>query len=162
MRKSKKYWKVRLINFISPITMKMRLSLSMFLSFSLILCCFTSFGQQQQLNRPPDPKIRALKIQVVTKDMNLTAAQRSLFLPLYNKYSNELLVIYRQKHTLKNNTNSNYVVNERLRLDQQIVSIKTRYKSLFLKIISPQQLEKMYQGEDEFKQLLIERLKHRD
>jgi hypothetical protein len=132
------------------------------LSFCLIFSCFNSFGQQRQLNRPPDPKIRALKIQVVTKDMNLTPAERNQFLPLYTKYSNELLVVYRQKHALKNNSNSAFVVNERLRLDQEIVSIKTKYKSLFLKIISPQQLEKMYQGEDEFKRLLIERLKHKD
>lgn len=132
------------------------------LSFCLIFCCVTTFGQQQKLNRPADPKIRALKIQVVTKDMNLTTAQKSRFLPLYTRYSDELLVVYRQKHALKNNNNSSYVVNERLRLDQEIVSIKTKYKSIFLKVISPQQLEQMYKGEDEFKRLLIERLKHKD
>lgn len=132
------------------------------LSCCLIFSCLSGFGQQRSLNRPPDPKIRALKIQVVTKDMNLSPVQKNQFLPLYNRYSNELLVVYRQKHALKNNNNSTYVVNERLRLDQEIVSIKSKYKSLFLKIITPQQLEKMYQGEDEFKRLLIERLKHKN
>lgn len=120
------------------------------------------FGQSQKLNRPPNPKIRALKIQVVTKDMNLSAAQKQQFLPLYTTYSNDLLVVYRQKHALKHDAkaSSDFVVNERLRLDQQIVSIKEHYKSRFLEIISPEQLEKMYQGEDEFKRLLIQRLKH--
>lgn len=134
----------------------------------LLLMClflgshFSAFGQSQNLNRPPNPKIRALKIQVVTKDMNLSAAQKKQFLPLYTTYANELLVVYRQKHALRNDvkSNSDFVVNERLRLDQQIVSIKEKYKSRFLKIISPEQLEQMYQGEDEFKQLLIQRLQH--
>lgn len=136
---------------------------SKYLFFFLLLLVggLTAFGQQSKLNRPPNAKIRALKIQVVTQNMNLSPAQRKQFLPLYNQYSNELLVIYRQKHNLKFNSNSDYVVNERLRLDQQILAIKTKYKSTFLKIISPQQLEKMYQGEDAFKQLLIERLKHK-
>jgi len=122
---------------------------------------FLAFGQSQKLNRPPNPKIRALKIQVVTKNMNLSAAQKKQFLPLYTTYANELLVVYRQKHALRHNANasSDFVVNERLRLDQQIVSIKEKYKSRFLEIISPEQLEKMYQGEDEFKQLLIQRLR---
>ena len=121
---------------------------------------FLASGQSQKLNRPPNPKIRALKIQVVTKNMNLSTAQKKQFLPLYTTYANELLVVYRQKHALRHNANvsSDFVVNERLRLDQQIVSIKEKYKSRFLEIISPEQLEKMYQGEDEFKQLLIQRL----
>lgn len=133
----------------------------------LLLMClflgshFSAFGQSK-LNRPPNPKLRALKIQVVTKDMNLSAVQKKQFLPLYTAYSNELLVVYRQKHALKQDANasSDFVVNERLRLDQQIVSIKEKYKSRFLEIISPEQLEKMYRGEDEFKQLLIQRLRH--
>lgn len=131
------------------------------LSFCFLLCTYMALGQQHKLNRPPNPKIRELKIQVVTKNMGLTTAQKSQFLNLYTKYSNELLVIYRQKHALKKNPNSTYVVNERLRLDQEIVSIKTKYKSIFLKVISPEQLEKMYQGEDEFKRLLIERLRQK-
>lgn len=135
-----------------------------YLLFFCFLSCnsFLTFGQQRKLNRPPNAKIRALKIQLVTKNMDLTPAQRTQFLPLYTRYSNELLVVYREKHALKRNENSNYVVNERLRLDQQIVSIKTKYQSIFLKVISPKQLEKMYRGEDEFKQLLIERLRHKD
>lgn len=134
----------------------------------LLLMClflgshFLAFGQSQRLERPPNPKIRALKIQVVTKDMNLSVIQKKQFLPLYTAYSNELLVVYRQKHALKQDAHasSDFVVNERLRLDQQIVSIKEKYKSRFLDIISPEQLEEMYQGEDEFKQLLIQRLRH--
>lgn len=135
-----------------------------YLLFFCFLSCnsFLAFGQQRKLNHPPNAKIRALKIQVVTKNMDLTPAQRTQFLPLYNRYSNELLVVYREKHALKRNENSNYVVSERLRLDQQIVSIKTKYQSIFLKVISPKQLEKMYRGEDEFKKLLIERLRHKD
>lgn len=132
-----------------------------FLSLCFLLCTSIAFGQQKNLNRPPNPQIRDLKIQVVTKNMDLTPVQKKQFLPLYTEYSDELLVVYRQKHALKKNPNSTYVVDERLRLDQEIVSIKTKYKSIFLEVINADQLEKMYQGEEEFKKLLIERLKRK-
>jgi len=128
-----------------------------FYALTLILAFGALSAPAQQ--RPPNPKIRALKIQVVTKNMGLTTEQKKSFLPLYNDYSNELLEVYRAKKALKQNTNSDYVVNERQKLEEKIVAIKGKYKNDFLRIISPQQLEKMYQGEDEFKKMLIERLK---
>lgn len=130
----------------------------------LILCLLLSsnvlsFGQSKQLKRPPNPKIRALHIQAVTRNMEMDASQKDNFLPLYNEYCNQLLIVYRQKHALKDNPNSSYVVDERLKLEKEILSIKEKYKNRFLKVISSSQLESMYKGEDEFKHLLMERLK---
>lgn len=130
--------------------------------FSLFCFCawalsFHIAGAQEKAT--PNPRIRALKIQVVTKNMGLTAEQKPKFLALYTEYANELLVVYRAKKALRKNPDSKFVINERQRLEQQIVTIKGKYKNDFLKIISPQQLEKMYRGEEEFKRMLIERLK---
>lgn len=135
----------------------------MFKYLFFIFCLFTlasgSYSVGAQEKATPNPKLRALKIQVVTKNMELSPEQRSRFLPLYTEYANELLVVYRAKKALRKNPDSKFVINERQRLEQQIVTIKGKYKNDFLKIISPRQLEKMYQGEDEFKRMLIERLK---
>lgn len=126
-----------------------------------MICLFCLLGMGNINAQPANPKIRALKIEMVTGKMNLTSAQLDKFLPLYTQYSDELLVEYRAKRALKNNTNSNYVINEKQRLDQKIVDIKGNYKNKFLKIISAQQMLKMYQGEEEFKKMLIERLKEK-
>lgn len=119
----------------------------------------TSLAQHSQADQPANQELRKLKIEVVTQMMHLSASQGKSFLPLYNKYSDELLVLYRQKRKLKYNQDSKFVVNERLRIDKEILDIKSAYKSQFLKIISTEQLNQMYQGEEKFKQLLIERLK---
>ena len=124
-----------------------------------IICLFCLLGMGNLYAQPANPKIRALKIETVTSKMNLTATQLNSFLPLYTEYSDELLVIYRAKKALRKNTNSTYVLNETQKLDQRIVDIKGIYKSKFLKIISAQQLMNMHHGEEEFKKMLIERLK---
>ena len=69
--------------------------------------------------------------------MDLTPEQRPRFLALYSEYANELLVVYRAKKALRKNPDSKFVINERQRLDQQIVTIKGKYKDDFLKIITP-------------------------
>lgn len=124
-----------------------------------IICLFCLLGIGNLYAQPANPKIRALKIEMVTGKMNLTPTQLNSFLPLYTAYSDELLVIYRSKKSLKSNSNSTYVLNETQKLDQKAVDIKGIYKDKFLKIINSQQLLNMYKGEEEFKKMLIERLK---
>lgn len=131
----------------------------MFTKGITIICLFCLLGMGNLYAQPANPKIRALKIEMVTGKMNLSPAQSNAFIPLYTAYSDELLVIYRAKKALKNNSNSSYVLNETQKLDQKTVDIKGAYKSKFLKIINSQQLLNMYKGEEEFKKMLIERLK---
>jgi|GEM_PF-2027435 len=122
------------------------------------ICCFLGVGSVYA--QPKNPKIRELKIEMVTGKMNLTEAQSQKFLPLYNQYSDELFAVYQAKKALRDNKNSEYVVNEMQQLDQRVVDIKGRYKERFLKIMSAQQLSQMYQAEEEFKKMLIEKLKN--
>lgn len=131
------------------------------LSLLFILLVTTGIIRAQN-SKPSHSKIRALHIEYVTGKMNLTPEQTKQFLPLYNKYSDDLLEVYRAKWRLKNNPNSKYVVNERQKLEQKIVNIKGAYKNDFLKIISTNQLSIMYRSEDEFKQMLIERLQKKN
>lgn len=107
----------------------------------------------------PDPQIRALKIEFVTGKMSLTQQQRQKFLPLYNKYSDELLVHRRAIKALEKNPNSSYQVEERQKLEQKMVEIKGRYKDDFLRVLTAQQLASMYQAEGEFKKILLDHLK---
>ena len=122
----------------------------------LTLLCHTV---QAQDRATPDPKIRALKVEFVTGRMSLTQQQTQRFLPLYHRYSDELLFVKRKIKNLKNNANSQYQVEERQNLEEKMVEIKGRYKDDFLKIITAQQLAAMYQAEGEFKNVLLEHLK---
>jgi Mg2+/Co2+ transporter CorB len=125
----------------------------------LLLMVTLSFALQAQDMAKPDPEIRKLKIETVTKQMSLTQTQLQKFLPLYNRYCDELLVHRRAIKNLEKNANSNYTVEERQKLEEKMVEIKGRYKNDFLKIITAQQLAAMYKGEAEFKDQVLKRWK---
>jgi hypothetical protein len=130
-----------------------------FVYFLLLIILPFGFGAKGQERAKPDPQIRKLKIEYVTGQMNLTQQQLQKFLPLYNRYSDELLVHRRAIKALEKNPNSSYQVDERQKLEQKMVEIKGRYKNDFLKIITAQQLATMYKAEGEFKNILLDHLK---
>lgn len=107
----------------------------------------------------PDPVIRKEKVEYISSNMSLTATQLQRFIPLYNKYSDELFNQRKAIKALEKNTNSQYSVEQRQKLEQKTVEIKGKYKDEFLKFISAQQLAAMYKAEGEFKQKMIERFK---
>lgn len=134
-------------------------------SFSAFLFLFLFVGMSVlHAQSKPDynPKIRELKIKVVTSNMQLTPQQEKQFLPLYTRYSDQLLTHYRAKKALRSNPDKNEVIKKREEIEKDILNIKIRYKHDFLKLISPYQLEKMYEGEAEFKKLLLERLRDKN
>lgn len=124
-----------------------------------LLMISLTFASQAQEKAKPDPQIRKLKIEFVTGQMSLTQTQLQKFLPLYNRYSDELLVHRRAIKQLEKNANSNYTVEERQKLEEKMVEIKGRYKDDFLKIITAQQLAAMYKAEGDFKKILLDHLK---
>ncbi len=130
----------------------------LFSSVLLLTFCMTLLQAQNGVKA--DPEIRKLKIDFVTSKMNMTAQQESKFLPLYNRYSDELLVYRRKiKQIDKGADNASFKVKERQRMEEEMVAIKGRYQDAFLKVISPQQLNAMYEAEGAFKDILLEYLK---
>lgn len=123
----------------------------------LLIFCFMAGGIASA--QPPNPKIRAIKIEIVSQRMSLSPEQKTKFLPLYEQYSNELLNVYRARKDCMNKPNKLEGINERQKLDQKIVDIKAKYKNDFLRTITPLQLSQMYEAEEEFKAMLIEQLK---
>jgi hypothetical protein len=130
--------------------------------FSFLLFVFSlGFTLHGQERATPDPEIRKLKIEFVTNQMSLSQAQMQHFLPLFNRYLDELLYQRKAIKALDKNNNSQYVIEQRQKIEEKMVEIKGRYKNDFLKIISAQQLAAMYKGEGEFKAYLLEHLKNR-
>lgn len=123
----------------------------------ILTLSFVSTAQDDRAK--PDPEIRKLKIEFVTGQMSLTQSQLQKFLPLYNRYSDELLVHRKAIKALDKNANSAYTVQERQKLEEKMVEIKGRYKDDFLRIITAQQLAEMYRAEGAFKNILLDHLK---
>lgn len=109
--------------------------------------------------RPTGPQIRQLKIEFVTERINLTAAQEKQFLPLYNEYSDELHKVRLKRRALNNSKSALDPIAEREKLDREVVDIKSRFNTRFLKVIDANQLNKLHQAEDDFRKMLMQQLR---
>lgn len=125
---------------------------SIILSLSLLFVMGPSAWAQNDMKN-----IRALKVGIVLKEMNLSKQAEQNFLPLYNQYCDELLVVRRKMKAVdKAQKPAQEKLNEREQLKQQSLNIEKQYKGKFLKVISAAELEKMYRGEDKFRSTLLD------
>jgi hypothetical protein len=91
-------------------------------------------------------KIEALKVAFITKELDLTPDEAQKFWPVYNQYSKEL------KSTFKDNQD----VIER---DEKVVNLRKRYRDQFTKLLGAERMNRMFNAERDFRQLLIKSLK---
>lgn len=131
---------------------------TLFLICSLLLLNL-SFAQKKG-----NSDIRNIKIAMLSDHMDMTPEQSQKFWPLYNRYENELRVIWKQKKAIrensKNSKNPKQDLDRMQQLDGRQLAIKGKYKDEFLKVISARQLTSMNAAEAEFKKILIERWKN--
>jgi hypothetical protein len=93
-------------------------------------------------------KIQALKIAFITQRLDLTSAEAEKFWPLYNEYEREI------NNLRMSNKNGDVLDNE-----QKLLNIKKKYSPSFEKVLGPQKLNKFFNAEKEFRNVLIKRLK---
>lgn len=93
-------------------------------------------------------KIQALKIAFITQKLDLTSSEAEKFWPIYNEYEHEL------NNLRLNNKNGDVLDNE-----QKLLDIKKKYSPAFEKVLGPQKLNKFFNAEKEFRNVLIKRLK---
>lgn len=114
------------------------------LSLFAIFTFFFASAQNGQRNE----KIQALKIAFITQRLDLTSAEAEKFWPIYNEYEVEI-----------NNLRISNKTGDVLDNEQKLLDIKKKYSPRFEKILRPQKLNKFFNAEKEFRNVLIKRLK---
>lgn len=114
------------------------------LSFFTIFTFFFAYAQNGQRSE----KIQALKIAFITQKLGLTSAEAEKFWPVYNEYEGEI-----------NNLRLSNRTGDVLDNEQKLLDIKKKYSPRFEKILGPQKLNKFFNAEKEFRNVLIKRLK---
>jgi hypothetical protein len=108
------------------------------------------FARAQEDQLPGSEKkqqdIEALKVAFISKELDLTPDEAQKFWPVYNQYSKEL------NSTLKDNQD---VIDR----DEKVVSLRKRYRDQFTKVLGPDRMNKMFNAEARFRQLLIKSLR---
>lgn len=123
----------------------------------------------QRGNRAGDgSRLESARIGLITNRLNLSTEQAPQFWATYNEFTGKRKAIRRDiRQTRKpsaepiNDKIAQQSINRMLELRQQEVDLEKEYVAKFLRSISPTQLIELYQTEQEFNGMLIERLQER-
>ncbi|MBK7763051.1 MAG: hypothetical protein IPI46_06710 [Bacteroidetes bacterium] len=120
------------------------------ISLSLLLLFTTLLNAQNRGER-----VETAKVAFLSERLQLAPQTAEKFWPIYHQYDEEIRMLLQEKR----NKNDERSAEEILDQEQKALDIKRKYSALFLKVISDDQLGKLYQSEREFNRMLIHRMK---
>jgi len=125
--------------------------------FILLLFLMTGLFPAIKAQDPGDDtraeKIQSLKIAFITQKLQLTTDEAQKFWPVYNQYDNEI------RNLQTDSKLKNVPVIE---TEERLLNIRKKYVSSFDKVIGPQKLNKLFNAERDFRDILIRRLQNRN
>lgn len=116
----------------------------------LMLTSMVTALHAQETKEQRYARIHAVKVAYISDKIKLTTSQAEHFWPVYNKYEKELRTLRKAAKQYKDD----------LKFQEDVLNLRKRYRDEFLKIITEEQLQSMYDAERDFKTLLLQQLKH--
>ena len=121
--------------------MKKLYLLTAFLSLTLFAIAQNeNAGQKKQ-------DLEALKVAFISRELELTPAEAQKFWPIYNEYSRELRTVVADDQDV-------------LDRDEKVLNLRKRYRDQFSKVIGESRMNKLYNAEGKFRQILIKSMRN--
>jgi hypothetical protein len=125
-----------------------RILISTLLLFSFAIAGFS----QNDAAKAEAGRLQAYKIAYLTRKLNLTPEEAERFWPVYNKYQDEI----------RNTRIADRQANKReIDTEEKILNIRKKYNSSFEKALTPEKVDKLYQSEKEFGNMVQKELYER-
>src|SRR5215203_4019612 len=86
--------------------------------------------------------LEALKVAFISRELELSPEEAQKFWPIYNEYANELRTTVSDDQDV-------------LDRDEKVLNLRKRYRDQFTKVIGEQRMNKLYNAEGKFRQILI-------
>jgi hypothetical protein len=118
----------------------------------LVLMSLTAFVKAQDEALSAEKKqqgIDALKVAFISKELDLTPDEAQKFWPIYNQYAKDL------KNTISRG-------NDVLDRDEKVLNLRKSYKEQFSNVLGQQRMNKMYNAEGRFRNLLIKSMRNQN
>ena len=90
----------------------------------------------------------SLKIAFITQKLQLTPDEAQKFWPIYNQYDNEVQSLPKGGDVIPT--------------EEKLLDIRKKYVASFEKIIGPQKVNRLFNAERDFREILIRRLQNRN
>lgn len=125
-----------------------RILISTLLLFSIATAGFS----QDDAPKMEAGRLQAYKIAYLTRKLNLTPEEAERFWPVYNKYQDEI----RSTRIADRQANKKEIETE-----EKVLNIRKKYNSSFEKALTPDKVNKLYQSEKEFGNMVQKELYER-
>ncbi|MDZ4757366.1 MAG: sensor of ECF-type sigma factor [Bacteroidota bacterium] len=133
----------------------------------VFMLSFSAFAQGQPSKEKKEDKVKAWKIAFITERLDLSSDEAQKFWPLFNAFEAEGKAI-KEKYKLDPDANKDGQVSEeeaekaltkQVEMHQAQVDLLKKYNIEFKKAIPASKIVKLYQANEDFKKVLLQRLK---
>ena len=131
----------------------------------LMICSAPVFAQPQKKHE----MIKAKRAEFITRKIDLSADQAEKFWPIYYGHESKRKEIRKKHKALRpdkspeelSEDEANTLINQKFKIDQEMVDEERNYIEELKKVISSQQIVRLHHAEEEFKKTLLKELKNR-
>lgn len=107
------------------------------------------------------------KIDFITQKIDLSEQEAEKFWPIYNKFHEQIRIIREKRKNLTKGKDRlliteeemGNVINQKLKMEQDILDLKVNYTKNLQKVISNKKISALHLAEEEFKKYLLKRIK---
>jgi len=139
------------------------------LLFTILLTAVSAEAQKMDRNQPMRKRIEQAKLRQIRQNLQLDEATFFQFRPLYLRYERTLANIDFRSQNKMLNVNADSLTGrdaDELLMAQwsrakQLINVRERFYAEFRKILTAQQLVKLYQSETEIRQKVMSELEKR-
>ncbi len=136
----------------------------------IVMVCmlsFSAYAQEKPSKQKREDKVKAWKIAFITERLDLTSDEAQKFWPIFNAFETETKAL-REKYKLEPDANKDGQVSEeeaekalakQVELRQAQVDLMKKYNIEFKKAIPTRKIVMLYQANEDFKKVLLQRLK---
>ncbi|HEX8515824.1 MAG TPA: hypothetical protein VF868_06460 [Bacteroidia bacterium] len=146
-----------------------RLLLSSLLFLSLVSHAQGQSPRGREQREEKRDNIESMKIAFLTKKLSLTPEEAQQFWPVYNQYTDKIQELRRKRRTehkeIKHNIDEmsdkevEQDVDNEIIFRQKEIDIQKEYHTKFKAVLPVKKVAKLYQAEEQFKRVLLDKLK---
>jgi len=129
--------------------------------FNLLVLIGLSTTALAQSGDKHGKQIEAVKVEYLTRRLNLSPEEAQRFWPVFNNYQRELSQVFQQRKRDRQAQRSGGAPVDEIKYDAQILEIRKRYKKEFSNVLPEQKVSLLYQAERDFREQLIKQLGER-
>ena len=127
----------------------------------------TAFAQRGRGGEEMSEQLKAMRVAMITQNLNLSSDEAAKFFPIYNEYSDKRENIKRQlkenRRDSKNLTGSKLEASfkKSFELREQEVALEKLYFEKFKTVVSVEKIRELYRTERQFRRMLLKELAKR-